>query len=46
MKNNIIFYEINKKDNKTGYSKLFKCLENIAKNFLIKHKIIRENNYF
>ena len=46
MKNNIIFYEISTKDNKTGYSKLFKCLENIAKNFLIKHKIIRENNYF
>ena len=46
MKNNINFYEISAKDNKTGYTQLFKCIENLAQNFLIKNKIIRKNNFF
>ena len=46
MENNIRFFEMSAKDNKTGYAKLFKCFEDIAKNFLIKHKIIQKTNYF
>ena len=46
MKNNITFYEMSAKDNKTGYTKLFKCIENIAKNILIKYKILEKSNYF
>ena len=46
IENNVNFYEISAKDNKTGYNKLFKFFENIAKNFLEKYKIIMNNNKF
>ena len=46
MKNNVTFYEISAKDNKKGYSQIFKCIENIAQNFLVKYKIIQKKNYF
>ena len=46
MENNVSFFEISAKDNKNGYNKLFKLFEGIAKNYLEKYKIIRNNNNF
>ena len=44
--NNVNFYEISAKDNKTGYSKIFKIFKKIGKNFLVSHKIIQKNTFF
>ena len=46
MKNNVNFYEISAKDNKMGYTKLFKIFKKIGKNFLINRKIIQNNTFF
>ena len=43
---NVDFYEISAKDEKMGYNNIIQLFENIAKNFLFKHKIIIKDNFF